>query len=126
EQPVDRFQLRGPAHEGRSRQRGALHARLDRLQQRELGWEAVDLELVDALRRTEVLEAVRAEVADLGVDEPFGRLRHEHLAAVTDGGDTRTLVHVETDVTLLRQPRLARVQTHPHANRAPRTRAHAP
>src|SRR5205085_4273353 len=58
------------------------------------------------------------EVADLRVDERLGRLRHEHLPAVTDGGDTRTLVHVETDVTLFRKPRLARVQTHPHANRA--------
>ena len=27
-------------------------------------------------------------------------------------------MHVETDVTLFRQPRLARVQAHPHANRA--------
>ena len=34
-----------------------------------------------------------------------------------DGGDTRTLVHVEADVTLVRQPRLARVQPHAHANR---------
>ena len=34
-----------------------------------------------------------------------------------DGGDTRALVHVEADVTLVRQPRLARVQPHAHANR---------
>src|SRR5207253_10694587 len=71
-----------------------------------------------ALRAVETLEAVRPEVPDLRVDERFGRLRHEHLPAVTDGGDTRTLVHVEPDVTLFRQPRLARVQAHPHANRA--------
>ena len=77
----------------------------------------VDLELVDALRRAQILEAVHAEVADVRVDERTGRLRQEHLPAVPDGGDTRTLVHVEADVTLVRQPRLARVQPHAHANR---------
>src|SRR5262249_61625835 len=43
--------------------------------------------------------------------------------AVTHGGDTRTLVHVEADVTFLGQPWLARVQPHPHANRSVGKRA---
>ena len=36
---------------------------------------------------------------------------------MADGGDARALVHVEADVSLLGQPRLARVQPHPHADR---------
>ena len=117
QQPVDRFEFRRPADERRSRQGEVLHARLERLQQRELARQAVDLELVDALRRAEILEAVHAQVADVRVNECTGRLRQEHLPAVPDGGDTRALVHVEPDVTLVRQPRLARVQPHAHANR---------
>ena len=47
-----------PADERRARGRQVLHARLDRLQQRELARQPVDLELVDALRGAEILEAV--------------------------------------------------------------------
>ena len=65
QQPVDRFELRRPADERRSWQREVLHAGLDRLQQREVARQPVDLELVDALRRAQILEAVRAEVADV-------------------------------------------------------------
>ena len=117
EQPVDLVELRRAADERRARGRQVLHARLDRLQQREVAREPVDLELVDALRRAQILEAVHAEVADVRVDERTGRLRQEHLPAVADGGDPRALVHVEADVSLLGQPRLARVQPHPHAYR---------
>ena len=117
QQPVDRFELRRPADERRSRQREVLHPRLDRLQQRELARQALDLELVDALGRAQILEPVRAQVADLGVDERASRLRKQHLAAVADGGDARALVHVEADVSLLGQPRLAGVEPHPHADR---------
>ena len=60
---------------------------------------------------------MHAEVADIGVDERTGRLRQKHLTAVPDRGDARTLVHVEADISLLGQSRLARVQTHPHAYR---------
>jgi hypothetical protein len=34
-----------------------------------------------------------------------------------DGSDTRALVHVEADVPLVGQPRLAHVQPHAHADR---------
>ena len=60
---------------------------------------------------------MHAQVADVRVHERTGRLRQQHLAAVADGGDPRALVHVEADVPLLGQPRLARVQPHPHADR---------
>ena len=117
QQPVDRFELRRTADERRSWQREILHARLDRLEQREVGGEPVDLELVDALRRAQVLEPVHAQVAHNRVHERARRLRQEHLPAVADGGDPRAPVYVEPDVTLLGQPRLAGVQPHPHADR---------
>ena len=69
EQPVDLVELRRAADERRARGRQVLHARLDRLQQREVAREPVDLELVDALRGAEILEAVHAQVADVRVDE---------------------------------------------------------
>ena len=117
EQPVDLVELGGAADERRARGGQVLHARFDRLQQREVAGEPVDLELVDALRCAEILESVHAQVADVSVHERTGRLREEHLAAVADGGDPGALVHVEADVSLLGQARLARVQPHPHANR---------
>ena len=99
-----------------------LHPRFERLQGRELGGEPVDLELEDALRDTEVLEAVRAEVAHVGVDERPRGLRQEHLPSVTDGRDPGSLVDVEADVPLVGEPGLARVQPHPHPDRATRER----
>ncbi len=117
QQPVDRFELRRPADERRSWQREVLHACLDRLQQRELARQAVDLELVDALGRAQVLEPVCAEVARLVVDQRASRLRQQHLAAVADGCDARALVHVDPDVSLMGHPRLAGVEPHPDADR---------
>ena len=123
EQPVDLVELRRAADERRAWGGQVLHARLDRLQQREVAREPVDLELVDALRRAEILEAVHAQVADTGVDERARRLGEEHLPSMADGGDARALVHVDPDVSLLRQPRLTRVQPHAHPDRAVRERA---
>ena len=117
EQPVDFVELRRAADERRARRRQVLHARLDRLQQREVAWETCDLELVDALRGAEILEPVHAQVADVCVHERTGRLREKHLPAVADGGYPRALVHVEADVSLLGEPRLPGMQPHPHANR---------
>ena len=77
----------------------------------------MDLELVDPLRRAEILEAVQAQVADVCVDERTGRLRQQHLSAVADGGDTRPLVYVEADVPFVPPARLARAQPHAHAHR---------
>ena len=117
QQPVDRFQLRRPADERRSRQRKVLHPRLDRLQQRELARQTLDLELVDALGRAQVLEPVCAEVACLVVDERVSRLRKQYLAAVADGCDARASVDVDSDVSLVGYTRLAGVEPHPDADR---------
>ena len=117
EQPVDRLELRCAADERRSRQREVLHAGLERLQQRELVPQAVDLELEDALGRAEVLEPVRAEVACLVVDERVSCLREQYLAPVSDGCDPRAFVHVDPDVALIGHPRLAGVEPHPDPNR---------
>src|SRR5207244_1252527 len=100
--------------------REVLHPRLERLQQREVTRQAVDLELVDALGRTEVLETVRAEVAEGRVDERARRLREEHLPSMADCGDAGAFVHVDSDVPLVRQPRLTRMQSHAHPYRAVR------
>ena len=75
-------------------------------------------ELVDALGRREVLEAVLAEVGQLDVDEAGGRRRDEHLAAVTGGGDAGGPMHVVADVALLCQQRRPGVQPDPHPDRA--------
>ena len=117
EQPVDLVELGRAANERRAWGRQVPHARLDRLQKREVAQEPFDVELVDALRRAEILEAVHAQVADVRVHERPGRLRQEHLPAVPDSGYTRALMDVEADVSLVGQPRLARVQPHPHPYR---------
>ena len=117
QQPVDRFELRRAADERRSRQREVLHTGLDRLQQRELARQTLDLELVDALGRAQVLEPVCAEVAYPGVDERVSRLRKQYLAAVADGCDARASVDVDSDVSLVGYTRLAGVEPHPDADR---------
>src|SRR5438128_765999 len=103
EQPVDLVELCSAPDERGAWGRQVLHARLERLQQRELAQEPCDLELVDALRGAEILEAVRAQITDVRVDERTGRLREQHLPAVADGGNPRAFVHVEADVSLLGQ-----------------------
>ncbi len=120
EHAIDRGELVGPPHERGARSREVPDPRFERLQRRELGGEPVDLELEDALRDTQVLEAVRAEVAHVGVDERPRGLRQEHLPSVTDGRDPSSLVDVEADVPLVGEPGLARVQPHPHPDRAAR------
>ena len=57
-------------------------------------------ELVDALRRGEVLESVLAKILQLELDKLCGRGRDEHLAAVAGGRDAGGTVHVVSDVSL--------------------------
>ncbi len=66
---------------------------------------------------------MQAEVAHVGSRKVRGRLREEHLPAVTGRGDPRRPVHVEPHVPLVGPERLARVQPHPHPHRAVRKRA---
>src|SRR6476660_5444981 len=118
QQPLDRLELRRPPHERRSWYREVLHARLDRLQEREGAGKPWNLELVDPLRGAQILEAVHAEIADRRVDERTGRLGQEHLPNVADRGDPGTFVNVDNDVPLLCQPGCAGMQPHANANRA--------
>ena len=76
----------------------------------------------DALRDTQVLEAVGAKVPHVGVHERTRGLRQEHLPSVTDGRDPSSFVDVEADVPLVGEPGLARVQPHTHPDGAARKR----
>jgi hypothetical protein len=58
-----------------------------------------------------------AKVRQLPVDKRARRLRNEHLAAVTGGGDPRREVDVLADITLAADVRAPRVQAHAHADR---------
>ena len=94
--------------------------RLCRPQCRELGRQALDVELVDVLRPVEVLEAMLPEVADpdlrelVVLEHRAGRLRHEDLAAVPGRHDPRRAVNAEAVVPLVADAGLARVDPHPH------------
>ena len=74
-------------------------------------WKVLRSELVEALRRRQVLEAVLAEVAQLNgrVEQPSRRLRDQNLPAVPGAHDPRRTVDVEADIPLFRHDRLARV-----------------
>jgi hypothetical protein len=91
-----------------------------RLERRKVGREAVDVELVEVLGSIDVLEPVRAEIADRDalhrvLDQLTSRSREHHLTAVRNRSDPRRAVHSEPDVPLLAHQRLARVQAHSHA-----------
>jgi len=82
-----------------------------RLQGRELAI----TELKDPLRRTQVLQPVLAEVAELvPVDEGRGRVRDEHLSPVAGGRDASGTVDVLAHIPLRRKQRRTRVEPHTH------------
>ena len=66
---------------------------------------------------------MHAQVADTCVDERARRLGEEHLPSMADGSDAGALVHVDPDVSLVRQPRLTSMQPHANPDRAVRERA---
>jgi hypothetical protein len=81
------------------------------------GRERPAAELVEALGARQVLEAMLAEVDEVGVpDQVVGRMRHEYLAAVAGRGDPRGPVDVDAHVAVVAQKRLPGVQSHanPH------------
>ena len=85
------------------------------LQRRERGV----AELVEPLGRRQILQTVLPEIAQSVVaGEVTGRLRDQHLSAVSDRGDARGAVDVEPHVTLVRDDRLTRVHAHAHADRS--------
>ena len=80
-------------------------------------------ELVDALGRSEVLEAMLAEVGEpVEPDERRGRGRDQHLPAVADRRDPSSAVDVVSDVSLIGDERRPGVETNAHVDRAGRER----
>ena len=84
--------------------------------------EVVASELVESLRRAEILESVLTEIAQLHarVEQLPRRLRDDHLPAVPRAHDPRGAVHVGAHVSLGCDDRLARVDADPHPHRASR------
>jgi len=89
-------------------------------QLRKLVDEAVDVQLVYPHRECEIFESARAEIAEAHplrqrlFDESTSRVREEHLAAVTGGGDPRRTVDVDAQVVVSAEDGLASVHPHPH------------
>ena len=125
----DRDRDGGGDHTGeRAREQGASPNRprlgdLFRLQRRELGLQPLDLELEERLGALDVLQSIRAEVAerdalDPVLDELAGRVRQQHLTAVGDRADPRRAMYPQPDVALLPDDGLSGMQPHPHAHLA--------
>jgi hypothetical protein len=84
-------------------------------------------ELVDPLRRRQILQPVLAEIAQsIAADEVTRRLRHQHLATVPRRRDPRRPMHVDPHIPLPGHGRLAGVHADSHANRAGQSRLHLP
>jgi hypothetical protein len=83
--------------------------------------EARGVQLEQALRLVDVLEPMRAEVAERDVGERVVAeqgargLRDEHLPSHGRGSDSRRPVHAEPDVAVLAVRRLAGMDAHPDA-----------
>ena len=124
----DRERGREHADQGRAGvQAPSLAAQLDveRSQLRELVLQPVDVELIEALRLIDVLQAPFAHVSnrDTRREVFLGQLprrgREQHLAAVPGRADTRGAMDADPDVALLAHPRLTRVQAHAHFDGTP-------
>jgi hypothetical protein len=75
-------------------------------------------ELIDALRRRQVLEPVLAQVAEpVSAHEGRGRGGNEHLTPMRTSGDARRAVNVCAHVALVCHVRRAREHAHAHADR---------
>ena len=92
----------------------------ERAQRGEVGGEAVADELEERLRVGDVLQPVAAERLEgdrwhrLLARELAGRLRDDDLVAVAGAADPRRDVDVESDVALVDELGLARVEADPH------------
>ena len=71
---------------------------MEALERREL----IVAELVDPLRRREVLQPMRAEVAQVAADQRCSGGGHEDLAAVPTRGDSRGAMDVAADIAIVR------------------------
>ena len=86
-------------------------------------WKLAVAELVDALGRREVLEAMFAEVDEpVDSDKRSRRGGDEHLSAVADCRDARGAVHIVSDVALVGDERRPGVQADANVDRAGRQR----
>src|SRR5439155_26324335 len=87
-----------------------------------VGPQAFGDDLVEARLSPQVLQLVRAEVAQLGprrklIDDKVAcRPGDQDLATVTRGGDARGPVNVDADVPPAGEERLSRVKAHAHAH----------
>jgi hypothetical protein len=89
---------------------------------RKVRWKIADDELEEPLGVIEVLEPVLTKIPERDVERqlPGNELargaRDQHLPAVAGSADPRRSVHVQTDVVMLADLRLAGVDTHAHAH----------
>jgi hypothetical protein len=74
--------------------------------------------LIKPLRRSKVFEPVHAQVEQaICACEIARALRDENLATVTRRRNTRSAMHIDPDVPLVGDDRLAGMQSNPHSNR---------
>jgi hypothetical protein len=81
-------------------------------------WVTAITELKNALRRSQVLEAMLAEVLQVGVEERGGRGGNENLPAVAACRNTSRTVNIGAHVALIAHERGPCVHADPHLNRA--------
>lgn len=75
-------------------------------------------QLVQPLRRIEILQPLLTQVAQVGFDQAGGRAGENCLATVRRCADARRPVHIDTDVTLAGHNRLASVDADADAHLA--------
>ena len=80
--------------------------------------EVAAAQLERSLGRAEILEAMLAEVGQLGLDERRGRRRDEHLSTVPCGGNAGSAVEVVSHVAFLADEGGPCVDADPHPDRA--------
>jgi len=102
-------------------QRGRLNRKVRRPipqgpQRRKLRWQALDKQLIEPLRRGEILQPVLTQILrpEPLVEELPGGLRDQHLTAMPGRHHPGCVVDIEADVVTLVQPWLTGVYTHPH------------
>ena len=75
-------------------------------------------QLVQPLRRIEILQPLLTQVAEVGFDQAGGRAGENDLATVRRRADARRPVHIDTDVALAGHNRLAGVDADTDAHLA--------
>ena len=106
EEPLHLGDLLLPAHERGELQRQVVRPGVQRPGSREVGGEALDDQLVEALGVVDAPQAVHAQVAEGGaggegvLDQPPGGVGHDHLPSVGGVGDPGRPVHVDADIVV--------------------------